>query len=455
MSIEYNEPPNEGQFINREQNVPQETLLKSTEAIHRPNFSQNFSLNLFGDIYKFSISIVQNKLRMAIKAEKLTTSFFLRNFLLEELISSNKYFRLYDSIDDTFSFFTDVFSDSSNISLIKENEKGNLVMSIKIKLSKSQLIQKRIDNILVIEIPKLCKDDKDFNIVNNNFINFDTDALNNKINIYNYDLDFNYHLLFIQKEKKIDSISLEQKEIKEKVRTLETKNNEIIKNFNAIKENQSKLIISLENKINNFKKSIKNTLENPNIRVYHDKDFLGKKKKGVEKNDFPSLLLPNLNESKPKTNDNIFKKLYEENIKRKRESQLSLNKVYENKEKVSDLSTNYNKKEEGMNEEEEDNYLYEDEDCYKIIDDIEFFSRNKKVFETSGNENINNSKEKMSNNFNINKNENKVGILNENEKFPLFNNPGYYYYYYQLEKNNNSNNFGNQNMSSRQVVKEY
>lgn len=478
MSKQFNEPPINGSFIKESQIKAVKITQQIVPPVDSQKFSQQFILSKEeNENILLNLDIVDKKLRFAAKTLTTPISFFHRSLLLEELLSIHKIFRLYDNIQDTFEFFIKALNDSSNKPSVKNNENNNLVIKISINLSKSQLIQKKIDNRIIIEIPKITEEnlkkdlsgvfiklidtDTDFNIsvdnneennINNNirksidyyYLNINENNNNNQNNVFN-----------IQHEKKLQGISETNISLNQRINTLQSKQNQMMKDLEVKKDVYNHKLLLLQSDIKEFN-SILNSLDSSNIKVIQDKpEFLGKKKE--------------------KSENNFFKKVYEKNKLKRKGSHSSSNKenkldnnlnnnqiINNNKEKVSEMSTNDNRNDEEIIEEE--NYLYESgQNDDGIIDDIQFFSAVQKAVENTpqcnnsnnnqiiNNNPINNIDEDKNENIHIpdNSNVNKIDINlnnennqiinlnenpNENNNFLIFREAGYSHY--QIEKEN-------------------
>ena len=390
-------------------------LFNNNSQTKNEDISFNISLNLtsnnkrkeylFGSD-KIIIEVINNKLSITVNHISELNSQILqyqREFSQEEINKLNKIFTIFDIVDDSINLI--------DLSL-KENYKNVLISTnsnycmISIKLNISDLPKTNISDIVIFNLPLILSTN---NVINKN-INQDNNNLNeiNHNNNISIEDSNNLNLLSIIKKLflKIEQLSEENKEIKNRINVLEKNNNDLIK---IIKQNRIKYLED------------KNTLNN--VIIFNKKnDFINN-----NDNYFNILSSPkdsfNLNDSQDlEKSPNYLVRLH---AKHQKEKEKNKNKLIFNDNEKDD----------------EENYLYTNKTEDDIIDDIEFFKNNGRKSNLS-------CKKIYNNKYFENKNEIRKNIMcvdeNEEEKKEKFNNN----YFNKIEvdkyfsKNKSSNELG-------------
>ena len=390
-------------------------MLFNNSQTKKEDISFNISLNLtsnnkrkeylFGSD-KIIIEVINNKLSITVNHISELNSQILqyqREFSQEEINKLNKIFTIFDIVDDSINLI--------DLSL-KENYKNVLISTnsnycmISIKLNISDLPKTNISDIVIFNLPLILSTN---NVINKN-INQDNNNLNeiNHNNNISIEDSNNLNLLSIIKKLflKIEQLSEENKEIKNRINVLEKNNNDLIK---IIKQNRIKYLED------------KNTLNN--VIIFNKKnDFINN-----NDNYFNILSSPkdsfNLNDSQDlEKSPNYLVRLH---AKHQKEKEKNKNKLIFNDNEKDD----------------EENYLYTNKTEDDIIDDIEFFKNNGRKSNLS-------CKKIYNNKYFEDKNEIRKNIMcvdeNEEEKKEKFNNN----YFNKIEvdkyfsKNKSSNELG-------------
>ena len=390
-------------------------MLFNNSQTKNDDISFNISLNLtsnnkrkeylFGSD-KIIIEVINNKLSITVNHISELNSQILqyqREFSQEEINKLNKIFTIFDIVDDSINLI--------DLSL-KENYKNVLISTnsnycmISIKLNISDLPKTNISDIVIFNLPLI--------LSTNNVINKNINQNNNNLNEINHNNNIsiedsnNLNLLSIIKKLflKIEQLSEENKEIKNRINVLEKNNNDLIK---IIKQNRIKYLED------------KNTLNN--VIIFNKKnDFINN-----NDNYFNILSSPkdsfNLNDSQDlEKSPNYLVRLH---AKHQKEKEKNKNKLIFNDNEKDD----------------EENYLYTNKTEDDIIDDIEFFKNNGRKSNLS-------CKKIYNNKYFEDKNEIRKNIMcvdeNEEEKKEKFNNN----YFNKIEvdkyfsKNKSSNELG-------------
>ena len=325
----------------------------------------NLSSNKYEYTYENYIIIfdIQNNNLMIEIQNKLNSEKYKNHYTQNELIEINKIFSMFDNIEESIK---EIELNKNNFSI---NISNNLCI-LTIKIDTNELPKNKISDTIIFKIPlielKLEKNNSNMSQINKNLKclkienNISIESINNasprdsiKFNNNNTNID-NIQILMA----KIDKLSQENKEIKERLNVLEENNNKLI---NLIKE------------------SIKfNFGNNP------DFDFLSFSFQNDSQNDKSNILknlysnfLKNKKKSKDKIEDELFNKINKNESTEK-------NAIYKPGRKKSNFSKN-----------SEDNYFYSNKEDVDIIDDVGFF-KNYKLTITPSSENLirNNQEEK-------------------------------------------------------------
>jgi len=402
------------------------------------NNNKSYSIILI--LFEDKIKIIVNPLTYGIDEY-----YYEKDFSQEELKNNNKVFKLCNDIEESFDYFNDLFQDKQNQLLVNESDD---FFKIEKKLQLSLPLK--------IEVTKKYKDNK-INFNQNNSINNNNIKNDNKINI-----DINNDI------KNISPIlNKNNNEINERMNLLEQENSQLYelikKKYLQNEERINKLSENLsivDNVVNSFnvkeikedKKQIGDLLHKKRTNISdlsdisfnsnsNDNEIITKKNKSLEKEKFLKIFSDNnLNsdDSKEKFFMKILKKkkLKEENNLSEKNKNNNNNNINKNdNEKINDINNikNINYKKDG---DENETYLYGDQDSSdEIKDDIDFFSNNSPSITAVGMKH-NNNNEYLS--FRLNNDKSK--ILNDN-KFP--NGPSLFYKNSNNNKNSLSNNYNN------------
>ena len=350
----------------------------------------NLSSNKYEYTYENYIIIfdIQNNNLMVEIQNKLNSEKYKNHYTQNELIEINKIFSMFDNIEESIK---EIELNKNNFSI---NISDNLCI-LTIKIDTNELPKNKISDTIIFKIPlielKLEKNNSNMNQINKNLKclkienNISIESINNasprdsiKFNNNNTNID-NIQILMA----KIDKLSQENKEIKERLNVLEENNNKLI---NLIKESRINLLKEKNNSDNPL--LISPNKKNDNIKFNFgnnpDFDFLSFSFQNDSQNDKSNILknlysnfLKNKKKSKDKIEDELFNK------KNKNES-TEKNAIYKPGRKKSNFSKN-----------SEDNYFYSNKEDVDIIDDVGFF-KNYKLTITPSSENLirNNQEEK-------------------------------------------------------------
>ena len=350
----------------------------------------NLSSNKYEYTYENYIIIfdIQNNNLMIEIQNKLNSEKYKNHYTQNELIEINKIFSMFDNIEESIK---EIELNKNNFSI---NISDNLCI-LTIKIDTNELPKNKISDTIIFKIPlielKLEKNNSNMSQINKNLKclkienNISIESINNasprdsiKFNNNNTNID-NIQILMA----KIDKLSQENKEIKERLNVLEENNNKLI---NLIKESRINLLKEKNNSDNPL--LVSPNKKNDNIKFNFgnnpDFDFLSFSFQNDSQNDKSNILknlysnfLKNKKKSKDKIEDELFNK------KNKNES-TEKNAIYKPGRKKSNFSKN-----------SEDNYFYSNKEDVDIIDDVGFF-KNYKLTITPSSENLirNNQEEK-------------------------------------------------------------
>ena len=350
----------------------------------------NLSSNKYEYTYENYIIIfdIQNNNLMIEIQNKLNSEKYKNHYTQNELIEINKIFSMFDNIEESIK---EIELNKNNFSI---NISDNLCI-LTIKIDTNDLPKNKISDTIIFKIPlielKLEKNNSNMNQINKNLKclkienNISIESINNasprdsiKFNNNNTNID-NIQILMA----KIDKLSQENKEIKERLNVLEENNNKLI---NLIKESRINLLKEKNNSDNPL--LISPNKKNDNIKFNFgnnpDFDFLSFSFQNDSQNDKSNILknlysnfLKNKKKSKDKIEDELFNKINKNESTEK-------NAIYKPGRKKSNFSKN-----------SEDNYFYSNKEDVDIIDDVGFF-KNYKLTITPSSENLirNNQEEK-------------------------------------------------------------
>ena len=351
----------------------------------------NLSSNKYEYTYENYIIIfdIQNNNLMIEIQNKLNSEKYKNHYTQNELIEINKIFSMFDNIEESIK---EIELNKNNFSI---NISNNLCI-LTIKIDTNELPKNKISDTIIFKIPlielKLEKNNSNMNQINKNLKclkienNISIESINNasprdsiKFNNNNNTNIDNIQILMA----KIDKLSQENKEIKERLNVLEENNNKLI---NLIKESRINLLKEKKNSDNPL--LISPNKKNDNIKFNFgnnpDFDFLSFSFQNDSQNDKSNILknlysnfLKNKKKSKDKIEDELFNKINKNESTEK-------NAIYKPGRKKSNFSKN-----------SEDNYFYSNKEDVDIIDDVGFF-KNYKLTITPSSENLirNNQEEK-------------------------------------------------------------
>ena len=349
----------------------------------------NLSSNKYEYTYENYIIIfdIQNNNLMIEIQNKLNSEKYKNHYTQNELIEINKIFSMFDNIEESIK---EIELNKNNFSI---NISDNLCI-LTIKIDTNELPKNKISDTIIFKIPlielKLEKNNSNMSQINKNLKclkienNISIESINNasprdSIKFNNNTNADNIQILMA----KIDKLSQENKEIKERLNVLEENNNKLI---NLIKESRINLLKEKNNSDNPL--LISPNKKNDNIKFNFgnnpDFDFLSFSFQNDSQNDKSNILknlysnfLKNKKKSKDKIEDELFNKI------NKKES-TEKNAIYKPGRKKSNFSKN-----------SEDNYFYSNKEDVDIIDDVGFF-KNYKLNITPSSENLirNNQEEK-------------------------------------------------------------
>ena len=349
----------------------------------------NLSSNKYEYTYENYIIIfdIQNNNLMIEIQNKLNSEKYKNHYTQNELIEINKIFSMFDNIEESIK---EIELNKNNFSI---NISDNLCI-LTIKIDTNELPKNKISDIIIFKIPlielKLEKNNSNMSQINKNLKclkienNISIESINNasprdSIKFNNNTNADNIQILMA----KIDKLSQENKEIKERLNVLEENNNKLI---NLIKESRINLLKEKNNSDNPL--LISPNKKNDNIKFNFgnnpDFDFLSFSFQNDSQNDKSNILknlysnfLKNKKKSKDKIEDELFNKINKNESTEK-------NAIYKPGRKKSNFSKN-----------SEDNYFYSNKEDVDIIDDVGFF-KNYKLTITPSSENLirNNQEEK-------------------------------------------------------------
>jgi hypothetical protein len=309
------------------------------------------------------LELINDKLRITIKHMTEFNSqiiTFQKDFSQEQLNELNKIFTIFDKVDDSINLIYLSLKENNKDILISTNNNN---CTIHLKLNVNELPKTNISDIVIFNLPLSFEQ----NSIPNNNDNYKMNSLNlgNKRQLHNNDISLDKSNIknindFIQQLiLKIEQLTEENKDIKNRINILERNNNYLIK---IIKEKRIKVL----------EEYLLNNKNNPN---YND-NILNKNIFISQKDHF------NLNDSFDlEKSPNYF-------------STLPFNYQKEKEKNESKIFLDNDKE-----DEKEENYLYSSKVNDEIFDDIEFFKNNgsksnlsdKKMYDNKNNGNENES----------------------------------------------------------------
>ena len=336
--------------------------------------------------YIITFEIQNNKLMIEID-NKLTSEKYKNQFSQKELIEINKIFSMFDNIEDSIKAI-ELNKNNSSI-IINDN-----LCILTIKIDTNELPKNKISDTIIFKIPliglKLEKNNSTMSLINTNLKslkienNISIESINNaspcnSIKFNNSINSDNINNIVLNLMTKVDKLSQENKEIKERLTVLEENNNKLINIIKETRINSLKEKNNLDNPLltSPNKKMQKN--DNNKIIMDHNLDFgdLSFSFQNEPQNDKSNILkclysnfLKNKKKNKDKIEEEVFHKLNKNEIKEK-------NGVHKQERKKSGFSKN-----------SEENYFYSNKSDVDIIDDVGFF-KNYKLTVTPSSENLN------------------------------------------------------------------
>ena len=360
--------------------------------------------------YIITFEIQNNELIIEIQ-NKLNSQKYKNKYTQNELIEINKIFSMFDNIEDNIKAI-ELNKNNSSI-IIKDN-----LCILTIKIDTNELPKNKISDTIIFKIPlielKLEKNNSNISQINTNLKslqienNISIESISNisPCNSNKLNNEKNQDNILFNLMTKIDKLSQENKEIKERLKVLEENNNKLI---NIIKESRINLLKE-KNNLNNplLTSSNKKIQKNDNNKFIMDRDLdfsdLSFSFQNDAQNDKSNILkslysnfLKNKKKNKDKIEDDLFHKLNQNEIKEKKG-------IYKQERKKSNFSKI-----------SEDNYFYSNKSDVDIIDDLGFF-KNYKISVTPSTENLNKYQESEKNIMYLDENEEeKKNPIRKNE----------------------------------------
>ena len=349
----------------------------------------NLSSNKYEYTYENYIIIfdIQNNNLMIEIQNKLNSEKYKNHYTQNELIEINKIFSMFDNIEESIK---EIELNKNNFSI---NISDNLCI-LTIKIDTNELPKNKISDTIIFKIPlielKLEKNNSNMSQINKNLKclkienNISIESINNasprdSIKFNNNTNADNIQILMA----KIDKLSQENKEIKERLNVLEENNNKLI---NLIKESRINLLKEKNNSDNPLLISPNKKNDNIKFNFGNNPDF-----------DFLSFSFQNDSQN---DKSNILKNLYSNFLKNKKKSKDKIedelfNKINKNESTEKNVIYKPGRKKSNFSKNSEDNYFYSNKEDVDIIDDVGFF-KNYKLTITPSSENLirNNQEEK-------------------------------------------------------------
>ena len=392
-----------------------QNLLSKIDILSKENKEINFNIltdvNSNNNRYEYSyesyiikFDIQNNKLTIEIQ-NKINTQKYQKQYTQDELIEINKVFSMFDSVEECINI---IEINKNNFSISNEDNICNLIIKLDVEeLPKNNISDKIIFKIPLISDLKLEKNSSNMSQINKNLkclkieSNVSMESINNasphnsnRSNNSNINLE-NINNIVQNLVSKIDILSKENKEIKERLNVLEENNNKLIK---LIKENR---INSLKEKYNSDNTSINlfnNNLSKIEInnKIILDENF-----------DPGALSLLNQSDSQNE-NQNFLTKVYKNFLKNKTKNKNEIEEglIHKKIKKDNQEPINIINKEQNLD-------LFSDKFDTYIYDDIGFFKGNSNQTPLDIKKNNNKSYDFMRNNniMNIDEKEEKKNLI--------------------------------------------
>ena len=384
-------------------------------------------------IYKnfiITADIINNQLRIMIENKQESNSQiqkYQRLYTQEDLIKINRVFTMFDRVEDS-------------ITIIEINDKNCQILLVDnscvltIKLDTKELPKNKISDTIIFKIPLLENQNNNSikveslrcpmnfqeysNLINNNLKSLNIGKISSDSTL---SLDDNSNIFSILQKlmMKVEELSEENKEIKNRLNVLENNNNELI---NIIKENRINILLKEKNNSD----SPSTNITNSNNISYNNKIIENENQNNLN-NIFDintlSFCAPkdnfNLNDAENENSPNYLTRIHAKYLKEKTKNKIELNRQ-EFKLNKMDLECKEEKNKLFFNDniiindiekkdEDEDNYLYTNKGDNEIVDDINFFKSN----ENKKRIDIYDKKKYFNNNYEIKKN---IMCVDENEE---------------------------------------
>lgn len=368
--------------------------------------------------YIITTDITNNQLRIMIENRQESNSQpqkFQRLYTLEDLIKINRVFTMFDRVEDS-------------INIIEINDKNCQILLVDnsciltIKLDTKELPKNKISDTIIFKIPQIDnQNNNSINLINNNLKSLNIGKIPSDSTISLDDSINNSNVFSILQKLmlKVEELSEENKEIKNRLNVLENNNNELI---NIIKENRISILLKEKNNSD----SPSTNITNSNNISYNNKIIENENQNNLN-NIFDintlSFCAPkdnfNLNDMENENSPNYLTRIHAKYLKEKTKNKneinnqdFKLNKMdLENKEEKNKIlfSDNMIINNSEKKDEDEDNYLFTNKGDNEIVDDINFFKSN----ENKKRIDIYDKKKYFSNNYGIKKN---IMCVDENEE---------------------------------------
>ena len=368
--------------------------------------------------YIITTDIINNQLRIIIENKQESNSQprkYQRLYSLEDLIKINRVFTMFDRVEDSINIIE--INDKNCQILLEDN---SCVLTI--KLDTKELPKNKISDTIIFKIPPIeNQNNKNINLINNNLksLNIGKKASDNTISLDDNINNSNVLSILQKLMLKVEELSEENKEIKNRLNVLENNNNELI---NIIKENRINILLKEKNNSDSPSTNITNSnnisynnkiIENENQNNLNNIFDINTLSFCAPKDNFN--LNDEGNENSPNYLTRIHAKYLKEKTKNKNElnsQEFKLNKMdLESKEEKNKINFNdniiFNDSE--KKDEDEDNYLFTSKGDNEIVDDINFFKSN----ENKKRIDIYDKKKYFSSNYGIKKN---IMCVDENEE---------------------------------------
>ena len=301
--------------------------IKDNQDINFNNILNNNKHEYLYENYKIIIDIIDNKLKIAVlnKLEQnLKFEKYEKLYTQEELIDINKIFSMFDKLEDCINII-----DINNKNLFIKIIDNSCILTI--KLDTKELPKNKISDSIIFIIP-IIETQNNNNIINNNINqNNNLNSLNieqiinknNNIFLNDNPNQISIYSIIQNLIKKVEQLTEENKEIKNRLNVLEKNNNELI---NIIKENRINILKERNNldipstNISNNNKNIDNdNFQNNHINNNNNNSDIN----------YLSLFFPQdnfkLNELENEYSSNFLTKIQTKYLKEKTKNKNKLN----------------------------------------------------------------------------------------------------------------------------------